>query len=230
MSVKNLVKTLESLEQFTPESVHKVVSECDLGIEDLKDWIDYDYPVSDSYGRKMVHDGGFFEVMVMCWRPGDYSAIHDHGKAEFGAVKMFGDAEHASFELEGGRLTTIARERNESGTTLKVTASLIHQMGNPGEKNFFSLHVYGNVNLESGITSEARIFDYSRNELLFVNGGVFYLLPESEIVHRKKLPEADDETRSRDLIEAAKRAKAMGNNFEYERLMDEVSSGYSGKH
>ena len=230
MSVKNLVKTLESLEEFTPESVHEVVSECDIGVEDLKNWIDYDYPVSDSYGRKMVHDGGFFEVMVMCWRPGDYSAIHDHGKAEFGAVKLFGDAEHASFELEGGRLTTIARERNESGTTLKVTASLIHQMGNPGEKNFFSLHVYGNVDLESGITSEARIFDYSRNELLFVNGGVFYLLPESEIVHRKKLPEADDETRSRDLIEAAKRAKAMGNNFEYERLMDEASSGYSSKH
>ena len=230
MSVKNLVKTLESLEEFTPESVHEVVSECDIGVEDLKNWIDYDYPVSDSYGRKMVHDGGFFEVTVMCWRPGDYSAIHDHGKAEFGAVKLFGDAEHASFELEGGRLTTIARERNESGTTLKVTASLIHQMGNPGEKNFFSLHVYGNVDLESGITSEARIFDYSRNELLFVNGGVFYLLPESEIVHRKKLPKADDETRSRDLSEAAKRAKAMGNNFEYERLMDEVSSGYSSKH
>ena len=230
MSVKNLVKTLESLEEFTPESVHEVVSECDIGVEDLKNWIDYDYPVSDSYGRKMVHDGGFFEVMVMCWRPGDYSAIHDHGKAEFGAVKLFGDAEHASFELEKGRLTTIGRERNESGTTLKVTASLIHQMGNPGEKNFFSLHVYGNVDLESGITSEARIFDYSRNELLFVNGGVFYLLPESEIVHRKKLPEADDETRSRDLIEAAKRAKAMGNNFEYERLMDEASSGYSSKH
>ena len=226
MSVKNLVKTLESLEEFTPESVHEVVSECDIGVEDLKNWIDYDYPVSDSYGRKMVHDGGFFEVMVMCWRPGDYSAIHDHGKAEFGAVKLFGGAEHASFELEEGRLTTIARERNESGTTLKVTASLIHQMGNPGEKNFFSLHVYGNVDLESGITSEARIFDYSRNELLFVNGGVFYLLPESEIVHRKKLPEADGETRSRDLIEAAKRAKAMGNNFEYERLMDEASSGY----
>ena len=230
MSVKNLVKTLESLEEFTPESVHEVVSECDIGVEDLKNWIVYDYPVSDSYGRKMVHDGGFFEVMVMCWRPGDYSAIHDHGKAEFGAVKLFGGAEHASFELEEGRLTTIARERNESGTTLKVTASLIHQMGNPGEENFFSLHVYGNVDLESGITSEARIFDYSRNELLFVNGGVFYLLPESEIVHRKKLPEADDETRSRDLIEAAKRAKAMGNNFEYERLMDEVSSGYSSKH
>ena len=46
MYVENLVKALESLGQFTPESVHGVVSECDIGIEDLRDWIDYDYPVS----------------------------------------------------------------------------------------------------------------------------------------------------------------------------------------
>ena len=160
----------------------------------------------------------------MSWRPGDYSAIHDHGKAEFGAVKIFGDAEHATFELNRQKLTTISREMVEAGTTLKVTPSLIHQMGNPGESNFFSLHVYGNVDLEGGVTSEARIFDYSRNELLFVDGGVFYLLPESEIVHREELPEADQATRSRDLIEAAKRAKTMGDDSEYRRLMREISS------
>ena len=224
MSVENLVKALKNLEQHTPESVHEIVSECDIEVGDLENWIDYDYPVSDSYGRKMVHDGGFFEVMVMCWRPGDYSAIHDHGNAEFGAVKIFGNAEHASFKLYEDKLTTLSREISESGTTLKVTASLIHQMGNPGKSNFFSLHVYGNMDLEGGITNEARIFDYSRNELLFVNGGVFYLLPESEIVHREKLPEADLATRKRDLIEAAKRAKTMRNDSEYRRLMNEISS------
>ena len=224
MSVKNLVKALKNLEQLTPESVHEIVSECDIGVGDLEDWIDYDYPVSDSYGRKMVHNGGFFEVMIMSWRPGDYSTIHDHGKAEFGAVKIFGDAEHATFKLENQELTTLSREIVKSGTTLKVTASLIHQMGNPGKSNFFSLHVYGNMDLEGGITNEARIFDYSRNELLFVNGGVFYLLPESEIVHREKLPKADLATRRRDLIEAAKRAKTMRNDSEYKRLMDEISS------
>jgi hypothetical protein len=97
-------------------------------------------------------------------------------------------------------------------------------MGNPGESNFFTLHVYGNVNLEGGVTSEARIFDYSRNELLFVNGGVFYLLPEDKIVRREELPEADYATRTRDLIEAAKRAKAMGNDPKYRRLMNGISS------
>ena len=225
MSVKNLVEILESLGKFTPESVHEAVSECDVRAEDIERWVDYDYPVSDSYGRKMVHNGGFFEVMIMSWKPGDYSGIHDHGKAEFGAVKIFGVAEHAMFKLEKQKLTTISREIIKSGTTLKVTPSLIHQMGNPGESNFFTLHVYGNVNLEGGITSEARIFDYSRNELLFVDGGIFYLLPENEIVHRKKLPEADRATRERDLIEASKRAKAIGNDPEYRRLMNEISSG-----
>ena len=225
MSVKNLVKALKSLDQFTPGSVHKAVSECGVGFEDLKDWIDYDYPVSDSYGRKMAHNGGFFEIMIMSWRPGDYSGIHDHGKAEFGAVKIFGAAEHAIFKLEKQKLTTISREIVKSGTTLKVAPSLIHQMGNPGESNFFTLHVYGNMNLESGITNEARIFDYSRNELLFVNGGIFYLLPEDKIVRREDLPEADYATWSRDLIEAAKRAKAMGNEPKYRLLMNEISSG-----
>ena len=215
---------MNGLDEFSPKSVHKVVSESDIGFRDLENWIDYDYSVSDSYGRKMVHDGGFFEMMVMCWRAGDYSAIHDHGKAEFGAVKVFGDAEHAVFKLENRKLTTISREVIETGTTLEVTPALIHQMGNPGENNFFSLHVYGNVNLEGGVTSEARIFDYYRNELLFVNGGVFYLLPESEIVRREELPEADRATRLRDLTEVAKRAKAMGNDSKYRQLMNEISS------
>jgi predicted metal-dependent enzyme (double-stranded beta helix superfamily) len=229
MSVKNLVETLESLGKFTTESVHGVVSECDIRAEDIERWVDYDYPVSDSYGRKMVHNGGFFEVMIMSWRPGDYSGIHDHGNAEFGAVKIFGAVEHAMFKLKKQKLTTISREIVKSGTTLKVIPSLIHQMGNPGESNFFTLHVYGNVNLEGGITNEARIFDYSRNELLIVNGGVFYLLPEDKIVRREELPEADYETWSHDIIEAAKRAKAMGNEPEYRRLMNEISSGW-GKH
>ncbi|SVB21266.1 uncharacterized protein METZ01_LOCUS174120, partial [marine metagenome] len=73
MSVKNLVEMLESLGKFTTKSVHGVVSECDIWDEDIEKWVDYDYPVSDSYGRKMVHNGGFFEVMIMSWRPGDYS-------------------------------------------------------------------------------------------------------------------------------------------------------------
>nr|AIF06369.1 cysteine dioxygenase type I family [uncultured marine group II/III euryarchaeote KM3_191_F05] len=193
-----------------------------MGFKDLEKWIDYDYPVSDSYGRKMVHDGGFFEVMVMCWKPGDYSAIHDHGEAEFGVVKVFGDTEHAAFKIVNQKLITLGRTIIEAGTTLEVAPALIHQMGNPGDRNFFSLHIYVNQATEGGITRDSRIYDYSRNAILRVDGGAFYLLPESEIKAREPLPEADSSTRQRDLKEAGKRAKAMKCGPEYKRILNEA--------
>ena len=223
MTLEGLIDSLEGLNEFTPESVYETVSKSTVGFEDLEDWIDYNYPVSDSYGRKMVHDGGFFEVMVMCWKPGDYSAIHDHGEAEFGVVKVFGKTEHASFAVVGRKLTTLSRTIIGSETTLEIVPSLIHQMGNPGDSNFFSLHIYVNRATEGNITGGSRIYDYSRNAILRVDGGAFYLLPESEIKSREPLPEADYPTRQWDLSKAAVRAKAMGNESEYKQILSEIS-------
>ena len=222
MTLEGLIGSLENLSEFNLESVYEAVSRSTVGFRDLEKWIDYDYPGSDSYGRKMVHDGGFFEVMVMCWKSGDYSAIHDHGKAEFGVVKVFGDTEHAAFKIVNQKLITLGRTTIEAGTTLEVAPALIHQMGNPGDSNFFSLHIYVNQTAEGNITGGSRIYDYSRNAILRVDGGAFYLLPESEIKSREPLPEADYSTRQRDLKEAAKRAKAMKSGSEYKRVLNEA--------
>jgi len=222
MTLEDLIDSLESLSDVNSEGICEAVSRATVGFKDLERWVDYDYPISDSYGRKMVHDGGFFEVMVMCWKPGDYSAIHDHGDAEFGAVKVFGEAEHAAFKIVNQKLITLERTVIEAGTTLEVAPSLIHQMGNPGDSNFFSLHIYVSRVAEGSITGGARIYDYSRNAILRVDGGAFYLLPESEIKAREPLPEADYKTRQRDLKEAAKRAKAMKYGLEYKRVLNEV--------
>ena len=223
MALDGLIDSLEGLSVFTLEGIYEAVSKSTVGFKDLENWIDYNYPASDSYGRKMVHDGGFFEVMVMCWKPGDYSAIHDHGEAEFGVVKVFGDTEHAAFEIVNQKLITLGRTIIEAGTTLEIAPSLIHQMGNPGDRNSFSLHIYVNQAAEGNITGDSRIYDYSRNAILRVDGGAFYLLPESEIKSREPLPEADYPTRRRDLSKAAMRAKAMGNESEYKQILSKIS-------
>ena len=58
MALEDLIYSLESLSEFTPESVYEAVSKSTVGFKDLESWIDYNYPATDSYGRKMVHDGG----------------------------------------------------------------------------------------------------------------------------------------------------------------------------
>ena len=87
-SLASLCSELLIREILKPYEVCQLIKESDISYEDLLPWADFDHPVKDSYGRKMVFEGPNFEVMVMSWVPGDYSAIHDHGYTQWGAVKV----------------------------------------------------------------------------------------------------------------------------------------------
>ena len=153
--------------------------------EELEEWNDYNHPVRDSYGRKLVYKENFFELMVMSWVEGDFSAIHDHGCTQWGAVQVFGEAEHAIFSLESDFLTISSCQKVDPGTILPVDGDLIHQMGNRTKTKFLSLHVYGlftpsGSNNES-VTGNARIFNVTEGCIERTNGGVFYGLPQTQI-------------------------------------------------
>lgn len=72
----------------------------------------------------------------MSWVPGDFSAIHDHGAAQWGAVKSFGEAEHAVFIQQNGTLRTCSRQSCSrqsfpEGSVFPVSHDFIHQMWMP---------------------------------------------------------------------------------------------------
>jgi len=143
-ALRTFVHRLESTERIDPAELCRILNESTITAEDLSDWADFNHPTSDSYGRRMVYKGKDFEVMVMSWCPGDFSTIHDHGYTQWGAVRIYGPAEHATFRFEDGRLETLARWQVEPGDVIGVGHGLIHQMGNPTHDTFFlSLHTYG---------------------------------------------------------------------------------------
>ena len=181
-TLKGIIHNLTEEKNLNPSAIVRIIKNANVQAEDLKNWEDFDHPRVDSYGRKLIYQGDNFELMTMSWRPGDFSAIHDHGQAKWGAVQIFGPAEHATFRLEDGYLSTLARWKITPGKVLGVSHSLIHQMGNPTKDQFFvSLHVYGaNYKIEN-ITGDARIFDLEKGNIQRVDGGVFFGLPESEI-------------------------------------------------
>ena len=113
-----------------------LLKDSDISEDDLLSYADFEHHPQDSYGRKMVYKGPNFEIMVMSWKDGDFSAIHDHGHTIWGAVKIFGKAEHATFRWEDERLSTLARWQVSTGDVLGVGHSLIHQMGNKEQRPF----------------------------------------------------------------------------------------------
>ncbi|MCG8605696.1 cysteine dioxygenase, partial [bacterium] len=119
--IRELVETIHEAESFTPDKAKRLLASSGIKAKDLMEWADYAHSNADSYGRKLVYDGGFFELMVMSWVDGDISAIHDHGYTQWGAVKLFGPAEHAIFKIADGTLITCERKQFEPESIVSVS-------------------------------------------------------------------------------------------------------------
>ena len=168
----------------TAADARNLLIDSKISAADLQAWADYDHSPSDSYGRKLVHLGGNYELMVMSWVPGDYSAIHDHGATDWGAVKFFGHAEHHAYKFDGNEITLTETAQIAPDDVRSVDHQLIHQMGNPGDEPFLTLHLYGNHQSADAITGDARIFDLLEGAVQFTSGGVFYCLPQDLVTQK----------------------------------------------
>lgn len=189
--LQRLVAALERDRPASAAAVAELVASSEIERRDLDPWVSFHHPVQDGYGRRVVASAPTFEVLVMSWRPADYSAIHDHGHAQCGAVQHFGSSDHLVYTHVEGVLRLSERERVIPGAVTAVDHDLIHQMGNPSCEPMVSLHVY--VGLPGGsITGDARIFDLLASQVQRTDGGVFFTLPEDAINRLEPGPVGDD--------------------------------------
>jgi len=191
-SLQCLIFLLSQTKNLTSDQVYQSLLHANVTQDELMPWATFDHPLTDCYGRQLVYDGGYFEIMVMSWLPGDVSAIHDHGQAQWGAVQCFGQGRHTVYELnDRQQLHTLAELPLFPSRIVEVNHDLIHQMSNYSQERFLSLHVYGCYDFNEAITGDARIFDLLEGNIQYTNGGVFFCLPETEINHRGQTIDAN---------------------------------------
>ncbi len=211
-SLRKIAAQLEQSRHLKPSEMRRIILEANVQVEDLKPWADFDHPIGDSYGRKLIYKGDNFEIMTMSWRPGDFSTIHDHGHTQWGAVQVFGPAEHATFRVNEGKISTLARWTMKERDAVGVHHTLVHQMGNATHDKFFlSLHVYGEPEDIDNVTGDARVFDLENQTIQRVDGGVFFGLPATQVKRMEEGPQADFPTRLRHMIELIRRLRKMEN-------------------
>lgn len=232
-SLLYIVEKLEERKEWKPSEVRRIVMDAGVRQEDLESWADYSHPATDSYGRRLIYQEGNFEMMAMSWVPGDFSAIHDHGHAQWGAVQVFGPAEHATFRIDDGRIYTLSRAQFKTGDVVGVSHTLVHQMGNPTDEYFMTLHVYGRPEDIDNITGDARVYDLEHELIQRVDGGVFYALPDKEVKWTDPGPRPDFPTRLRHMVELTRRLRRMAEvdvPGSKERLKGVLADLYSDKH
>lgn len=178
--------------KLSPDKVKDIVLKADVQVEDMMHYADFNHPLEDGYGRKMVHDEGAFEVMVMSWNPGDYSSIHNHGYTQWGVVQVFGHVHHLIFNTRNETLSFSKREILPAGAIAKVNNNLIHQMGNISTDQYLTLHVYGCNDRDENVTADAKNYELEFDRVSHTTGGAFFNLPQDQVYDFEPLPTPSD--------------------------------------
>jgi len=142
-SLSSLVETLEGL-RARPElaQVDEWMARAEVSREELRPYVSFK---ESTYARHRVFMCAHAELLVLCWRPGQRTPIHDHA-GSFGAVRVLeGFMWETLFEMDAaeGLLYKSAREWTP-GCVTGADVPDIHQLGNPDVSgtDLITLHLY----------------------------------------------------------------------------------------
>lgn len=154
----NLLKTRFGLDDFKLAMAQ--ISAAQLRLEHLCGWLaqldlreDWLRQISfcrQGYQRQLLCSTPQFDLLLLCWLPGQASTIHDHGDS-LNVTKVFwGELTSSMFEVaasqdgfEGHSTPILQRQevlrRDDLAT---VDRHQIHQLANASEDTLVTLHVY----------------------------------------------------------------------------------------
>ncbi len=191
LKIQKLVQYLENKKEVSEKDLLSSIKKSDINISDIGNYVCFNHSIHESYGRSIIYESNKVEIVLMSWNKEDYTSIHDHGYAQWGAVYAFGNIQNSCFKIENNTLKKLSQTTLKKGEIAIVDHSSIHQMGNPYNKPALSLHVYyTNKNVEN-VTGEARNFDLYSQTVYKANGGAFLDIPEKDIVRKEKCPGFD---------------------------------------
>lgn len=97
------------------------------------------------YQRNLLHEGPAYQALVLCWRNGQRSLIHDHKGSSCGVKIISGTATETVFDWAANGMIYPTRTRMmEEGFVCAAQDMDIHQISNlqAGNQDLVTLHIY----------------------------------------------------------------------------------------
>jgi cysteine dioxygenase len=97
------------------------------------------------YARNLVYKDREFEIMIMCWKAGQRSSIHDHAGSLGGIRILQGELTECLFErAANGMIKSLSSADYAIEDTRVEETSLVHQISNlqAEEGKTVSVHIY----------------------------------------------------------------------------------------
>jgi cysteine dioxygenase len=136
--LNELVTDLCEAERMT---FNKIIQVAELPAEEL---IAYSSWSDDTYTRNCIYEDEDFELILLCWKPGQSTPIHDHGGEECWVKVIEGAFKERIFQHdEAGDLQEISSSVTHIGdVSYMIDFMGYHSLENISPGNSMTLHLY----------------------------------------------------------------------------------------
>ena len=142
-SFEDLSETLRTQTEVPSlAELYRLIERTKISPEEVQPYLGFK---TGNYSRHRVMRNQFVEMLVLCWKPGQRTPIHDHNGSH-GAVFIYeGILWETTFEYDAdsGLAYTAHRELRAGGLTGSEVPD-IHQLGNPdvSGQDLITIHIY----------------------------------------------------------------------------------------
>ncbi|MAV60439.1 MAG: hypothetical protein CND89_05245 [Marine Group II euryarchaeote MED-G38] len=97
----------------------------------------------EGYKRHVIKENNFYELAIICWKPGQATPIHDHEGSDCAFLIVSGVSTETTYKIneEGVPFPTDLTIR-KSGEICAAKEQDIHTVSNEGDVGLVELHVY----------------------------------------------------------------------------------------
>ena len=143
LSFKDLADTLSS-QNSVPSlaQLYELIERGKIAQEEVQPYLGFK---TGNYSRHRVMKNDFVEMLVLCWKPGQRTPIHDHNGSHGAVFVHEGIMWETTFDYdtESGLAYKAHRELRAGGLTGSEVPD-IHQLGNPdvSGQDLITIHIY----------------------------------------------------------------------------------------
>lgn len=192
-AIRPLITEIEKSGNVSNETLFRMLTKLDLKTADLVGFADFNHSAELSYGRTKLYQGLNFVIYLMSWAEGDFTAIHNHGQSDWGAVCFLGEINHRLYRKEKGTLELADKSIIPAGTIVPVVGDLIHAMGNLAKNPSLTLHIYGSNRNLSIPNTTSHIYELEKKRVRITLGEAYINGPQ-KLSEPYEAIEANEET------------------------------------
>ncbi len=143
VGLEHLFEYLDGLlERASVPDLRRLLLNMNLSLDDVADDIEFS---EERYMRNLVREGPLYHALVMCWRSGQRSPIHNHAQSTCGMRVLSGVLTETIFErTPSGQLKAVSSNDYTPGQVVVSKDADTHQVSNlqAAGKDLITLHIY----------------------------------------------------------------------------------------